>query len=105
MSGGWIPIQQIELECPFCHKMGISAQYFPPSLGAKTSRTSGAKATRFFKVQERYEGITDCPHCGKKAHEIEKALRYGVADKEKDKKVLQRLKEQGLDFSNVETKF
>ena len=104
MGGGWIPIQEVELECPFCHKMGVKAQYFPPSKQAHTSRSAGGKKTKIYKVNERYEGITDCPHCGKKSHEIKKALEQGTRNPENEKKILERLKEQGLDL-NFETKF
>ena len=99
-----VSIATVELECPFCHKKGITAQYFPPSTQAKTSRTSAKSVTKIIKVPERYEGITDCPHCGKKSHEIKKALRYGVENPENEKKILKRLKEQGLDLK-FETKF
>ena len=58
--GGWVPIQEVELECPFCHKMGVTAKYFPPSLGSKTSRSAGGKSTKIFRVKERYEGISGC---------------------------------------------
>ena len=101
----WIPIQTVEFECPFCHKKGITAQYFPPSKQAKTSRTSAKSVTKIIKVPERYEGITGCKYCGKSDPEVKRAMKNGKSDPEKDKKILKRLKEQGLDFSNVTTKF
>ena len=45
-----------------------------------------------------------CPNCGKSVKEIQKALIEGKKDPEKEKKILERLKKQGLDF-NVQTKF
>jgi len=61
--------------------------------------------TRFYKTKEKYEVQSGCPNCSKSAKEIQKALAEGKKDPEKDKKILERLKEQGLDFSNIETKF
>ena len=85
-----VSIATVELECPFCHKKGITAQYFPPSLGSKTSRTSGAKSTKIYKVRERYEGISGCKFCGKSDKEVKKAMKEGVKDPEKEKKILKR---------------
>ena len=102
--GGWVPIADVELECPFCHKKGVKAKYFPPSIQSRSSRSAAGKKTKIYRVPERYEGITDCPHCGKKSHEIEKALRNGVKDPEKEKKILERLKKQGLFAGEITTK-
>ena len=71
----------------------------------KTVSTSAKTSTKYFTVPEKYEVQSDCPNCGKSAKEIQKALNEGKSDPEKDKKILERLKESGLDFSNFETKF
>jgi hypothetical protein len=95
---GWVPIQEVELECPFCHKMGVTAKYFPPSLGSKTSRSAGGKSTKIFRVKERYEGISGCKFCGKSDNEVIKAMKEGSKDEdvEKEKKIFERLKAQGF---------
>jgi len=74
-------------------------------LRKKTVSTSAKTSTKYFTVPEKYEVQSDCPNCGKSAKEIQKALNEGKSDPEKDKKILERLKESGLDFSNFETKF
>jgi len=95
---GWVPIADVELECPFCGKMGVTAKYFPPSLGSKKSRSAAGSKTQIFRVKERYEAISGCKYCGKSDKEIEKALRHGKEEPDKEKKIMERLKEQG--FSN-----
>lgn len=102
---GWIPIQKITLKCPFCGEEGVTAQYIPPSLGSHTSRSSGGKNTQIFRVQERYEGISGCSRCGKSDKEVKRALKEGTSNPERDKKIIERLKEQGLLFNGeIKTK-
>lgn len=103
--GGWVPIAEVELECPFCGKKGVTAKYFPPSLGSRTSRSAGGKATKIFRVPERYEGISGCKFCGKSDKEVEKALKEGKEDTEKEKRILERLKAQGIIKDEITTKF
>ena len=102
---GWIPIAEVELECPFCGKKGVTAKYFPPSLGSKTSRSAGGSKTKIFRVKERYEGISGCKFCGKSDKEIEKAMKEGKSDAKKDERILKRLKEQGIIKDEITTKF
>jgi len=102
--GGWIPIAEVELECPFCGKMGVTAKYFPPSLGSRTSRSAGGKSTKIFRVKERYEGISGCKFCGKSDKEVIKAMKEGKEEPDKEKKILERLREQGFS-SEITTKF
>jgi len=101
---GWVPIADIELECPFCGKMGVTAKYFPPSLGSKKSRSAAGSKTQIFRVKERYEAISGCKFCGKTDKEVEKALKEGKPDTDKEKKILERLKEQGFS-SEITTRF
>ena len=100
-----ISIKEVELECPFCHKIGVKAQYFPPSLAAKTSRTSAKRSTKIYRVGERYEGFSDCSFCGKLGKDIEKAMKEGIKTSEKEKNVIERLKKEGLLKSEIKTKF
>jgi len=102
---GWIPIAEVELECPFCGKKGVTAKYIPPSLGSKTSRSACGKSTKIFRVKERYEGISGCKFCGKSDKEVAKAMKEGVSDVEKEKKIFERLKAQGLIKDEMITKF
>ncbi|MEM5792797.1 MAG: hypothetical protein QXY45_00345 [Candidatus Aenigmatarchaeota archaeon] len=98
-------IKEVDLECPFCHKMGVKAQYFPPSISAKTSRTSAKSTTKIYRVGERYEGISGCRFCGKSDKEVKKALEDGIKNSELEKKIMERLKRQGLSFNEIRTKF
>ena len=98
--------ENVRLNCPFCGKETIKTIYIPPFFQAHTSRSSasGSKTT-YYKTKEKYQVQSSCPNCGKSAKQIQKALDEGVKDPEKEKKILKRLKDQGLDFSNVVTKF
>lgn len=91
-----VAIQEVELECPFCGKLGVTAKYFPPSLGSKTSRSAGGSKTQIFRVKERYEAVSGCKFCGKSDKEVEKAMKEGKKDTEKEKRILERLKKQGF---------
>jgi len=102
---GWAPIAAVKLKCPFCGKEGVTAKYIPPSLGVKTSSSSSAGTkTKIYKTLERYEGISGCEFCGKTDKEIQKALRDGVYSKEKENKIVERLKKQGLFLDEIKTK-
>jgi hypothetical protein len=102
---GWVPIQEVELECPFCGKKGVTAKYIPPSIGSKTSRSSGGSKTQIFRVKERYEAISGCKFCGKSDKEVIKALKEGTEDVDKEKRILERLKQQGILKDEITTKF
>jgi hypothetical protein len=101
---GWVPIAEVQLECPFCGKMGVTAKYIPPSIQSKSSRSAAGSKTQIFRVKERYEAISGCKFCGKSYKEVEKALKEGNEDTEKEKKILERLKQQGFP-SEITTKF
>ena len=79
--------------------------YHQPVLQTVISRAAGKTKTKFYKTKEKYEVQSSCPNCGKSAKEIQKALDEGKRDPEKDKKILKRLKDQGLDFTTIKTKF
>lgn len=102
---GWVPIAEVKLECPFCGKKGVTAKYFPPSIQAHTSRSAGGKKTKIHRVPERYEGISDCKFCGKSDKEVEKAMKEGKSDAKKEKRILERLKKQGIIKGEIITKF
>ncbi len=97
--------ENITLECPFCKKGKVNVVYFPSVLQTSVSRAAGKTKTQYYQTKEKYEVQSSCPNCGKSAKQIQKALDEGIKDPEKDKRILKRLKDQGLDFSNVVTKF
>jgi len=98
-------MENVKINCPFCGKTTLFAIYTPSFFQAHRSHSSasGSKTT-YFKTKEKYEVQSPCPNCGKSVKEIQKALIEGKKDPEKEKKILERLKKQGLDF-NVQTKF
>jgi len=102
---GWVPIATIELECPFCGKMGVSAKYIPPSIQSHSSRSAAGSKTQIYRVLERYECITGCRFCGKSDREVEKALKEGKVDIEKERRILERLKKQGILRNEITTRF
>ena len=98
-------VENVKLNCPFCDKLTISATYIPPVLRSKTSRTSAKSITKFFRTKEKYEIQSGCSNCGKSQKEVEKALKKGKKDPEKEKRILERLKKQGLIKDEITTKF
>ncbi len=97
-------IEEVIIECPFCKKNVIKVIFTPSHFESHTSKTSSKSKTVFYKTKEKYEVQSPCTNCDKSVNEIQKALEQGVRNPEKDKKVLERLKEQGFDL-NFETKF
>ena len=98
-----VNLEQIEIICPFCKKGKCRAIKQEETIRPFKGPWGGKPAMR--RTPERIEILSCCDKCGKTKEEIQKALRHGVKSKEKDKKMLERLKSQGIDFSNVETKF
>jgi glyoxylate utilization-related uncharacterized protein len=103
--GGWVPIAEVELECPFCGKKGVTAKYIPPSIQAHTSRSAAGSKTQIHRVRERYEGISGCKFCGKSDKEVIKAMKEGKDDVEKEKRILERLRQQGIIKDEITAKF
>jgi uncharacterized Zn finger protein len=100
-----VNIENIKIKCPFCDKETISATFIPSILQAHTSRTSSKKATKFYQTKEKYEILSGCSNCGKSQKEIIKAMKEGKEDVEKEKKIFERLKAQGLIKDEMTTKF
>lgn len=96
-------VENITIECPFCHKKTISAVHYPPVLQTSTSHAAGKTKTQYYYTKDRYEIHSGCFKCGKSIRQVEKALKEGKKDPEKDKRIMKRLKEQGLDLT-FETK-
>jgi len=89
----WVEREIVFVECPFCHKEGVETMYHPASVAANVTRSAVAKATRFYKVPEKYEVLNGCKFCGKTKKEIIKAIKDGVPqDREKIRKRQEELK-------------
>lgn len=97
--------ENLVLECPFCHKKTINVVHFPPVLQTSTSHAAGKTKTKYYYTKDRYEVHSGCSNCGKSAKEVEKALNEGKKDPEKDKKIMERLRQQGLFSGEITTKF
>ena len=95
----------MKIECPFCRKVGVFTLHQAPTLQAGTSHAAGKTRTKYYYTKEKYEVQSDCPNCGKSQKEIQRALNEGEKNPEKEKKIFERLKKQGLDFTNIQTKF
>jgi len=97
--------ENITLECPFCHKMTITAIHYPPVLQTSVSRAAGRTSTKFYQTKEKTEVTSGCSNCGKSQKEVEKALKEGKEDTEKEKRILERLKQQGIIKDEITTRF
>ena len=96
---------QVKLNCPFCGKSTIDAIFYPPILETKTAYGASRRGTITYYTKEKYEIQSGCSNCGKSQKEIEKALKEGISDVEKEKKIFERLKAQGLIKDEMTTKF
>jgi bacterioferritin-associated ferredoxin len=97
--------ENISLECPFCHKMTISAIHYPPVLQTSVSRAAGRTSTKFYQTKEKTEITSGCSNCGKSQKEVIKAMKEGKDDVEKEMKIFERLKAQGIVKDEMTTKF
>jgi hypothetical protein len=97
--------ENITLECPFCHKMTISAIHYPPVLQTSVSRAAGRTSTKFYQTKEKTEITSGCSNCGKSQKEVERALKDSNSDVEKEKRIFERLKAQGIVKDEMITKF
>lgn len=97
--------EEVILECPFCEKKTIKAIHYPAILQVAVSRSaaSGSK-TKFYRTKEKYEILSGCSKCRKSKKEVEKAVEEGVKSAEKERKIMERLKKQGLLKKEITTK-
>ncbi len=86
------------LKCPFCDRGDIEAVYQPSRVEKRMSRGSGFNGMTPIHIDERYTISMDCPKCGKKGSEIERALNRGEGKRKapSNEEILKRLKEAGL---------
>ena len=97
--------ENITIECPFCHKKTIKAIYYPPVLQTTTSHAAGRAVTKYYYTKEKYEILSGCSNCGKSLKEVKRALREGKKSKEKEKRIIERLKAEGIFKETIKTKF
>ena len=96
--------ENIILKCPYCDKDTIKAYYIPPMMQSSTSRAATGRKTILYQRGERYEILSGCSNCGKSQNEVKIAFKEGKKDIEKEKIILERLKQQGLP-NEIMTKF
>jgi len=85
-----------DIECPFCHKVGIGCFRIPVHREPHTSRISGKSATRYFSVPEKVNILSGCPNCGKTKNEIQKAIDTGKTKVLTHEERIEMLKKRGL---------
>jgi len=88
--------ENITIECPFCHKKTVNAIHYPPVLQTTTSHAAGRTVTKYYRTKDKTEVTSGCSNCGKSQKEVVKALKEGKKDTGKEKRILERLKKQGL---------
>jgi len=96
-------IEKVILECPFCHSKSIEAIHIPKEIKERKGTWGGRAGIR--TIPEKYEVQSGCSKCGKSQKEIEKALKEGIGDTEKEKRILERLRQQGIIKDEITTKF
>jgi hypothetical protein len=95
---------QVKLNCPFCGKSTIDAIFYPSMLETRTAYGASRRGAITYYTKEKYEIQSGCSNCGKSQKEVQKALKEGKKEPDKEKKILERLKEQGFS-SEITTKF
>ncbi len=82
------------IQCPFCKKDGVKAFHMPSYITYKKEHISSGSKTKWFREQEKWEIISDCPSCGKTKKEIQNNLegKSGMTHEER----LKKLQERGL---------
>lgn len=88
--------ENITLECPFCHKRTINAIHYPPVLQTRVTLVGSNRSTSHYYTKDKTEVTSGCSSCGKSQKQVEKALKEGKTDVDKEKRILERLKKQGL---------
>lgn len=85
------------IPCPFCESGNVDALYFPSRREREATRGSGQGGSTLVRIPEKYQVLSDCPNCGKKADEIQRSLSQGNQNKPiKHQELLERLKKAGL---------
>jgi len=87
---------QIELECPFCNKGRVKVFHKEGYLQGRKSHIAAGNKVKFYKMPDIYDVLEDCPNCGKKAKEIQRAYETGITKEPSHKERLERLGKAGL---------
>lgn len=87
---------QMELECPFCKKAKVKVFHKEGHMQAKKSSISAKSTFSYHKSPDMYEVLEDCPNCGKKAKDIQRAYETGITKELTHEERLERLKKSGL---------
>lgn len=96
MEGGLGRKGETEIECPFCKKGRLKVFHKEGYLQPKVSRISAGAKVTYHRVPDTYEVLEDCPACGKKKKEIELELEGRYTDRDRLKKRVEQLKNQGI---------
>jgi hypothetical protein len=100
MQGGYE-----EISCPFCDKGRIKALHIPSVWSEKVKKTATFGSTKKLSKSPDILIIqSGCNVCGKSQKDIEKALKEDKKDVDKEKRILERLREQGFS-GEITTKF
>ena len=89
-------MEKVVIECPFCGQKTINAIYQPSILQSSTSSSAHKRITKFYQTKEKYDIQTGCQNCGKSLSEVKKNLSEGFQVLQRDKKILERLKQEGM---------
>ena len=90
-------LEKIKVPCPFCDKE-IEVLHSPLSFTTRRGNSSLGKKANPVCSQESYDVFEPCPHCGKPANAIKKALVNGVKNEVPKDEMLKRMKEAGIPF-------
>ena len=70
------------IECPFCSKKTVLANYKPSVLQIKGSRGSGQSGKMTFRTRSDYIIISGCKECGKLQKEVQDKFEGKISEKE-----------------------
>lgn len=96
MQGGLGRKDETLLECPFCHKGKVRVFHKEGYLQPRVSRISAGAKVRYYRVPDTYRVLEDCPECGRKRKDIQRAFETGVSKEVSHEGRLRRLKEAGV---------
>jgi|GEM_PF-1999495 len=60
-----------ELDCPFCKKAKIKANFKESFIQTKASSISAGKKYKKYMIPEKWEILEDCPNCKSKKQDIQ----------------------------------
>lgn len=86
------------IPCPFCDNGVVRVIHVPFLKKDNISSTVGGRRSKTFSSSvENYSVLEDCPNCGAKSDNIERALNSGKDYKKPSRrKILERMRKAGL---------